>query len=176
MSDLARLRELSNTACIVGVDESDEIARCRERAAPLHVQITNAARGAGIKVSEIDRIFTAGQTRPRPSARRSNVRATWTARPSGCSFIIMVSHAMVASTRTTWRSCHGNQRWASACHRGAIRYPGPIRFPTASVARPPYGLITTRHMHEYGTTPAVAQVAIRRGRAMLNPKARNRGP
>ncbi len=25
MSDLARMRELSNTVCIVGVDESDEI-------------------------------------------------------------------------------------------------------------------------------------------------------
>src|SRR2546426_4996918 len=66
MSDLARMRELSNSVCIVGVDESDEIGTLPGKSQlTLHVEaITNAARDAGVKVSDIDGIFTAGQHSP----------------------------------------------------------------------------------------------------------------
>src|SRR3989442_7140844 len=66
MSDPARMRELSNSVCIVGVDESDEIGTLPGKShLTLHVEaITNAARDAGVKVSDIDGIFTAGQHSP----------------------------------------------------------------------------------------------------------------
>ena len=94
MSDLARLRELSNTACIVGVDESDEIGTLPGKSQlTLHVEaITNAARDAGIKVSEIDGIFTAGQHSPATIGEAIGVVPRYVdgTTVGGCSFIIMV--------------------------------------------------------------------------------------
>ena len=60
------MKELSNSACIVGVDESDEIGVLPNKSQlALHLEaITNAVRDAGLKVRDVDGIFTAGQHSP----------------------------------------------------------------------------------------------------------------
>jgi hypothetical protein len=51
---MANLRDLSNVACIVGGDESDEMATLPHKSQlSLHVEaVTNAVRDAGLKISE----------------------------------------------------------------------------------------------------------------------------
>ena len=65
-----RQRELRNVACIVGVDESDEIGTLPQKSQlSLHLEaISNAVRDAGLKVSDVDGIFTAGQHSPATAA------------------------------------------------------------------------------------------------------------
>ena len=60
------MKELSNKVCIVGVDESDEIGTLPGKSMlSLHLEAThNAIRDAGLKVSDIDGVFTAGQHSP----------------------------------------------------------------------------------------------------------------
>jgi len=102
----------------------------------------------------------------------------------GCSFIIMVGHAVLALH-------HGLCEVAVVSHGESGRsgvgvsprrdnlLPGQFEFPYGFGGAPTYfGLITTRHMHEYGTTlEQWAQVAVStRKWAALNPKARNRDP
>ena len=76
------MKELSNSVAIVGVDESDEIGTLPQVSQlSLHLQaIHNAIDDAGLKISDIDGIFTAGQHSPscweRPWALR---RAMWMA-------------------------------------------------------------------------------------------------
>ena len=103
----------------------------------------------------------------------------------GCSFIIMVGtpccalhHGLcdvaVISHGESGRSGVGVTPRRDTAHRRASS-----RSRTASAAAPTYfGLITTRHMHEYGTTlEQWAQVAVStRKWAALNPKAKNRDP
>src|SRR5262249_26022301 len=94
MSDPARLRELSNTVCIVRVDESDEIRPPPGKSQPtLHVEaITTAARAAGIRVPDIDGIFPAGQHSPATIGEAIGVVPRYVdgTTVGGCSFIIMV--------------------------------------------------------------------------------------
>ena len=61
MSDLARMRELSNTVCIVGVDESDEMGTLPNKSMlSLHVEaVRNAVRDAGLKISDVDGVWDA---------------------------------------------------------------------------------------------------------------------
>ena len=63
MTAMADLRALSNSVCIVGVDESDEIGNLPGKSQlTLHLEaVTNAVRDAGLDVSDVDGIFTAGQ-------------------------------------------------------------------------------------------------------------------
>ncbi len=60
------MKELSNSVCIVGVDESDELGTLPETSQlSLHLQsIQNAVSDAGLKISDVDGIFTAGQHSP----------------------------------------------------------------------------------------------------------------
>src|SRR4029453_8025584 len=54
VSAMANLRDLSNVACIVGGDESDEMPPLPHKSQlSLHVEaVTNAVRDAGLKISE----------------------------------------------------------------------------------------------------------------------------
>src|SRR6059036_3020889 len=108
-------------------------------------------------------------TRRRPSAKRSaSCRATWTARPSAA------ARSSSWSATPCWRSTT-----ASATSRSsATASPGARASASLRGAPPYFGLITTRHMHEHGTTlEQWAQVAVStRKWAALNPKARNREP
>ena len=182
------MKELSNTACIVGVDESDELGVLPHKSQlTLHVEaIHNAARDAGLRVSDIDGVFTAGQHSPATIAEAVGVRPRYVdgTTVGGCSFIIMVGHAMVALHHGLCDVAvisHGEsgRSGVGVSPRRDMAIPGQFEAPYGFGGAPTYfGLITTRHMHEFGTTlEQWAQVAVStRKWAALNPKAKNREP
>jgi acetyl-CoA acetyltransferase len=182
------MKELSNAACIVGVDESDELGTLPHKSQlTLHAEaIHNAVRDAGLRVSDIDGVFTAGQHSPATIAETIGVRPRYVdgTTVGGCSFIIMVGHAMLALHH---RLCdvavisHGEsgRSGVGVSPRRDLAIPGQFESPYGFGGAPTYfGLITTRHMHEFGTTlEQWAQVAVStRKWAMLNPKAKHREP
>jgi acetyl-CoA acetyltransferase len=186
--DVARMRELRNATCIVGVDVSDEIGTLPGKSQlTLHVEaIHNAVRDAGLKVSDIDGVFTAGQHSPATIAEAIGVLPRYVdgTTVGGCSFIIMVGHAMLALHHGLCDVAvisHGEsgRSGVGVSPRRDTALPGQYELPYGFGGAPTYfGLITTRHMHEYGTTlEQWAQVAVStRQWAALNPKARNREP
>jgi acetyl-CoA acetyltransferase len=182
------MKELSNTACIVGADESDELGTLPHKSQlTLHLEaIHNAARDAGLRVSDIDGVFTAGQHSPATIAEAIGVRPRYVdgTTVGGCSFIIMVGHAMVALYHGLCDVAvisHGEsgRSGVGVSPRRDVAIPGQFEAPYGFGGAPTYfGLITTRHMHEFGTTlEQWAQVAVStRKWAMLNPKAKHREP
>src|SRR5438445_12836465 len=97
---MASLRDLSNVACIVGVDESDEMGTLPGKSQlSLHVEaVTNAVRDAGRKVSDIDGVFTAGQHSPATIGEALGITPRYVdgTAVSGCSFPIIAAHAVAA--------------------------------------------------------------------------------
>jgi acetyl-CoA acetyltransferase len=182
------MRELSNTACIVGVDESDEIGILPNKSQlALHLEaITNAVRDAGLKVKDVDGIFTAGQHSPSLLGEALGITPRYVdgTTVGGCSFIMMVGHAVAALHH---RLCdvavvsHGEsgRSGVGVTRSRDTSLSGQFEIPYGFAGAPTYfGMITTRHMHEFGTTlEQWAQVAVStRKWAALNPKARNREP
>jgi acetyl-CoA acetyltransferase len=182
------MKELRSTVCIVGVDESDEIGTLPHKSQlTLHLEaIDNAVRDAGLKISDVDGIFTAGQHSPALLGEALGISPRYIDGTSvgGCSFIIMVGHALVAlhhglcdvavvSHGESGRSGVGVTRTRDTALSG--QYEIPYGFGPAPTN---FGMITTRHMYEYGTTlEHWAQVAVStRKWACLNPKARFREP
>jgi acetyl-CoA acetyltransferase len=182
------MRELSNSVCVVGVDESDELGTLPHTSQlALHLQaIHNAVRDAGLKIADVDAIFTAGQHSPALLGEALGITPRYVDGTSvgGCSFIIMVEHAMLAlhhglcdvaviSHGESGRSGVGVTRGRDTSLSG--QFENPYGFGGAPTY---FGMITTRHMHEYGTTlEQWAQVAVStRAWACLNPKARFREP
>jgi acetyl-CoA acetyltransferase len=182
------MKELSNAACIVGVDESDELGTLPGKSQlTLHVEaIHNAARDAGLRVADIDGVFTAGQHSPATIAEAIGVRPRYVdgTTVGGCSFIIMVGHAMLALHHGLCDVAvisHGEsgRSGVGVSPRRDLAIPGQFEAPYGFGGAPTYfGLITTRHMHEFGTTlEQWAQVAVStRKWAALNPRAKNREP
>ena len=182
------MKELSNAACIVGVDESDEIGTLPGKSQlTLHAEaIHNAVRDAGLRVSDIDGVFTAGQHSPATIAEAIGVHPRYVdgTTVGGCSFIIMVGHAMLALHHGLCDVAvisHGEsgRSGVGVSPRRDLTIPGQFESPYGFGGAPTYfGLITTRHMHEFGTTlEQWAQVAVSTRRwAMLNPKAKHREP
>jgi acetyl-CoA acetyltransferase len=182
------MKALSNSACIVGVDESDEIGILPGKSQlALHLEaISNAVRDAGLKIKDVDGIFTAGQHSPSLLGEALGVTPRYVdgTTVGGCSFIMMVGHAVAAlhhglcdvaviSHGESGRSGVGVTRSRDTSLSGQFEIPyGFAGAPTY------FGMITTRHMHEHGTTlEQWAQVAVStRKWAALNPKARNREP
>ena len=86
-----RQRELRNVACIVGVDESDQIGTLPNVSQlSLHLEaISNAVRDAGLKVKDVDGIFTAGQHSPATLGEALGVKPRYVdgTTVGGCSFI-----------------------------------------------------------------------------------------
>jgi acetyl-CoA acetyltransferase len=182
------MKALSNSACIVGVDESDEIGILPGKSQlTLHLEaIANAVRDAGLNIRDVDGIFTAGQHSPSLLGEALGVTPRYVdgTTVGGCSFIMMVGHAVAAlhhglcdvaviSHGESGRSGVGVTRSRDTSLSGQFEIPyGFAGAPTY------FGMITTRHMHEYGTTlEQWAQVAVStRKWAALNPKARNREP
>lgn len=182
------MKALSNAACIVGVDESDEMGVLPGKSQlSLHLEaIGNAVRDAGLRVADIDGIFTAGQHSPALLGEALGVTPRYVdgTTVGGCSFIIMVEHAVAAlhhglcdvaviSHGESGRSGVGVTRSRDTSLSG--QYEIPYGFGAAPTY---FSLITTRHMHEYGTTlEQWAQVAVStRAWAALNPKAMHRSP
>ena len=182
------MKELSNKVCIVGVDESDEIGTLPGKSMlSLHLEAThNAIRDAGLKVSDIDGVFTAGQHSPATIAEALGVIPRYVdgTTVGGCSFIIMVGHAVAALHHGLCDVAvisHGEsgRSGVGVTPRRDTAIPGQFEASYGFGGAPTYfGLITTRHMHEYGTTlEQWAQVAVStRKWAALNPKAKNREP
>src|SRR5262245_53947589 len=182
------MKELSNAACIVGVDESDEIGVLPGKSMlSLHLEaITNAVRDAGLKPGDVDGIFTAGQHSPALIGEALGVTPRYVDGTSvgGTSFIIMVEHAVAAlhhglcdvaviSHGESGRSGIGVTRARDTALSG--QYEIPYGFGAAPTW---FSLITTRHMHEYGTTlEQWSQVAASTGAwAAPNPKSMHRKP
>ena len=99
------MKELSNSVCIVGVEESDEVGKLPDVSQlSLHLQAShNAVADAGLKMSDVDGIFTAGQHSPATLGEALGVNPRYVDGTSvgGCSFIIMVGHATVSYTHLT---------------------------------------------------------------------------
>ena len=182
------MKELRSSVCIVGVDESDEIGTLPHKSQlTLHLEaIHNAVQDAGLTIADVDAIFTAGQHSPALLGEALGITPRYIDGTSvgGCSFIIMVGHAMLAlhhglcdvavvSHGESGRSQVGVTRSRDTSLSG--QYEAPYGFGPAPTN---FGMITTRHMHEYGTTlEQWAQVAVStRQWACLNPKARFREP
>src|SRR3989454_8654557 len=97
---MADLNTLSNSVCIVGADESDEIGNLPGKSQlTLHLEaITNAVHDAGLKVTDVDGIFTAGQHSPALLGEALGITLRYVdgTTVGGCSFIIEVGHALAA--------------------------------------------------------------------------------
>ena len=182
------MKALSNSVCIVGVDESDEIGVLPGKSQlTLHLEaIANAVRDAGLEVSDVDGVFTAGQHSPALLGEALGITPRYVdgTTVGGCSFIIMVEHAVAAlhhglcdvaviSHGESGRSGVGVTRTRDTS------LSGQFEIPYGFGAAPTYfAMVTTRHMHEHGTTlEQWAQVAVStRAWACLNPKAQYRQP
>jgi len=188
MAERGTMRELSNSVCIVGVDESDEIGTLPHKSQlALHLEaMTNAVRDAGLKISDVDGIFTAGQHSPALLGEALGITPRYVDGTSvgGCSFMILVEHAVAALHHHLCDVAvisHGESgRSGVGVTRGRdTSLSGQYEIPYGFGAAPTYfGMITTRHMHEYGTTlEQWAQVAVStRAWAGLHPKAMYREP
>ena len=182
------MKELSNSACVVGVDESDEIGVLPNKSQlALHLEaITNAVRDAGLKVRDVDGIFTAGQHSPSLLGEALGITPRYVdgTTVGGCSFIMMVGHAVAALHHGLCDVAVVSHGESGRSGVGVTRsrdtsLSGQFEIPYGFAGAPTYfGMITTRHMHEHGTTlEQWAQVAVStRKWAALNPKARNREP
>jgi acetyl-CoA acetyltransferase len=188
MAERNALRELSNSVCIVGVDESDEIGTLPHKSQlALHLEaITNAVRDAGLKITDVDGIFTAGQHSPALLGEALGITPRYIDGTSvgGCSFMILVEHAVAALHHNLCNVAVVSHGESGRSGVGVTRsrdtsISGQYEIPYGFGAAPTYfGLITTRHMHDYGTTlEQWAQVAVStRTWAALNPKAMYRDP
>lgn len=186
-ADATRLR---GTAAIVGVAESDRLGRLPDRSAlALHMEAAhNALADAGLKKSDVDAVFSSGQNMASMVPEYLGIRPRFVGgtQVGGCSFILHVEHAMAAIAAGLCEVAlitHGESG------HSRISMPAP-RFGDDSTnaqyelvwghAGPStgYGLLATRHMHEYGTThEQMAEVAVAtRKWAALNPMAMHRDP
>jgi len=182
------MKELRNTVCIVGVDESDEIGTLPHKSQlTLHLEaIRNAVRDAGLRIADVDGIFTAGQHSPATLGEALGIvpRHVDGTTVGGCSFIILVGHAMLALHHGLCDVAvvsHGEsgRSGIGVTPRRDTALPGQYELPFGFGGATTYfGLITTRHMHEHGTTlEQWAQVAVStRKWAALTPKAKHREP
>jgi acetyl-CoA acetyltransferase len=182
------MKALSNSVCIVGVDESDELGTLPHKSQlTLHLEaVTNAVRDAGLRVRDVDGIFTAGQHSPALIGEALGITPRYVdgTTVGGCSFIIMVEHAAAALHHGLCDVAvisHGEsgRSQVGVSPRRDTSITGPYEIPFGFGAAPTnFCMITTRHMHEYGTTlEQWAQVAVStRAWACLNPKAQHRTP
>lgn len=178
------------SAYIVGVAESD--LGITPQHSPLSLQAQAALRAiadAGLALSDVDALFTAGDWARHPSASLAEylgIQPTWTDTTNigGASFEAHVGHAAsgIASGRfdialitygSTQRSEGSRKRPRTVEYGTQFDQPAGLPVPVGA-----YALAATRHMHEYGTTSEqLAEVAVAaREWAALNPAAWKRTP
>jgi acetyl-CoA acetyltransferase len=181
---------LRGRAAIVGVAESDELGRLPHKSSlALHMEAAhNALADAGLKKSDVDAVFTSGRNMASdvPEYLGIKPRVIGGTQVGGCSFILHVEHAMAAIHAGLCEVAlitHG-ESGASRIAMPAPRWGDDSTNTQFEVvwgtAGPPtgYGLLATRHMHQYGTTKTqLAEVAVAtRKWAAMNPKAYARDP
>jgi acetyl-CoA acetyltransferase len=190
--------DLKRKVAFVGADESDQIGVVPEKSAlMLHAEAArNALKDAGIDVSEVEGVFSAGAGAMASTQIAEYLgivpRYTDSTMTGGSAFVIMVEHAMAAiacGIIDVALITHGESGLSGRRRlmgRGGGGYfadptlPG-IQFEMPyGVGAPPsvYSMAARRHMHQYGTTSEqLAEVAVAtRKWAMLNPKAMMRDP
>ena len=194
MTDRDR-RRLSGRVAIVGADESDEIGIVPHKSSlQLHAEAArNALADAGIDMSEVDGIFTAGAgwSGTLQIAEYLGIQPKYTDSTSvgGSSFVIHVEHAAAAIEAGLINVAlitHGQSGHSDRRRPGTGRPPLDPWFPAAQFEIPyhiggpasVYAMACMRHMHQYGTThEQLAEIAVAtRKWAMLNPKAMMRDP
>ncbi|MDP2674170.1 MAG: acetyl-CoA acetyltransferase [Dehalococcoidia bacterium] len=192
---VAGRRRLSGRVAIAGADESDEIGIVPHKSTlQLHAEAArNALADAGIEMSEVDGVFTAGPGWS-PSlqvAEYLGISPKYTdgTAVGGSSFVIHVEHAAAAIEAGLINVAlitHGQTGYSDRNRPGAGRGTLDPWFPASQfempyhVGGPPsvYALACTRHMHQYGIThEQLAEIAVAtRKWAMLNPRAMMRDP
>jgi acetyl-CoA acetyltransferase len=183
-------RKLRGTAAIVGVAESDELGRLPNKSAlQLHMEAAhNALADAGLKKSDVDAVFSSGRNMANDVPEYLGIRPRFVGgtQVGGCSFILHVEHAMAAIHAGLCEVAlitHGESgasriampapRWGDDSTNNQFELSYGTLGPASG-----YGLMTARHMHEYGTTSEqLAEVAVAtRKWAAMNPKAMYRDP
>ena len=182
-------KELRGKVAIVGADEADENGvQPNKSVLQLHAEgAVNAMHDAGLKKSDIDGLFTAG-TNAAVLAEYLGMRPRYVdgTTVGGCSFVIMMEHAMLALE-------HGMCDYALISHgqsgRSRIGEPrapvdpstpaGQFEQPFGALGPPTlFSMPILRYMKETGTTlENLAEVAVAtRKWASLNPRAIMREP
>ena len=182
---------LKNAAAIVGAAESNEIGYPEERGPKVtslqhHIEaIKNVSNQTGIPISDIQGVFSAGWSSQLAEHLGLRPRYIDTTSVGGCSFQILVHHALAAihaGIIDVALVSHGQAGWS---YRGAGGGGGravageidPATEMTMSYgvfgAPSNYAHAMVRHMHRFGTTPEdFAHVSVvTRQWATLNPRA-----
>src|SRR5437764_6905371 len=154
----------------------------------LHAEAArNALRNAGLQLSDVDGLFTAGvSTLEVGEYLGIQPRYTDTTSVGGSSFVIHVGHAITAiasglcEVALITHGQSGRSRVGMAPRNETSQMlPGQFEEPFG-LPRPAgsYAIACTRHMHQYGTTSEqLAEIAVAtRKWAALNPKAMFRDP
>ncbi len=182
-------RELRGKVAIVGACESDEIGVLPDKSAlTLHAEAArNALNDAGLRISDVDGLFTAGVTSVQLGEYLGIVpRYSDGTNVGGCSFIMHVEHAMLAISAGIIEVAlitHGE----SGRSRVGMGIGGIAPDSPQGQFEAPYGTLgpttlfslpATRHMHEYGTTrEQMAEVAVsNRKWAAMHPMAMMKEP
>ncbi len=181
--------DISRSAAIVGVAESDEIGTVPSSSAfQLHAEAAfNALEDAGLSRDDVDGLLTAGYANYDLAEYLGiNPRYTDTTTVGGSSFVIHVGHAVAAIAAGYCEVALITHGQAGRSSRAPI--PRDQNLPTQQYESP-YGMIgmavnysmaATRYMHQYGedrTRQAMAEIAVStRKWAQLNPKAMMRDP
>jgi acetyl-CoA acetyltransferase len=180
---------LSGKVAIVGVAESDQIGQVPDKSAiQLHAEAAlNALDEAGLKLSDVDGMFTAGVPTTEVAEYLGFVPSyTDGTSVGGSSFVIHVGHAATAIANglcsvalithgQSGRSRVGERSPAAGAQTIQGQYETPFGLPSPVGA---YALACVRHMHQYGTTKEqLAEIAVAtRQWATMNPKAYMRDP
>jgi acetyl-CoA acetyltransferase len=183
------MANLSKTAAIVGVAESDEIGVVPGKSAlALHAEAAqNALDDAGLAKNDVDGYLTAGYSNYDVAEYLGiNPRYTDSTSVGGSSFVIHVAHAVAAINAGYCEVAlitHGQSGRSARASYGrdpnlpAAQYDAPY-----GIIGPPvnYSMAAARYMHQYGedrTRQALAEIAVStRKWAQLNPKAMMRDP
>jgi acetyl-CoA acetyltransferase len=178
------MANLSKTAAIVGVAESDELGVVPGASAlGLHLQAAaNALADAGIERSEVDGLLTAGYWNYDVAEYLGiSPRYTDSTSVGGSSFVIHVAHAIAAINAGYCEVAlvtHGQAGRSSRTppQRDPALPTVQYEYPYGFIGQPVnYALAASRYMHQYGedrTRQALAEIAVSTRRwATLNPKA-----
>lgn len=185
-----QLRKLRGAVAIAGVGESDLVGRLPDKSGlQLHMEATsNALTDAGLAKSDVDAVFSSGRNMANEVPEYLGIRPRFVGgtQVGGCSFLLHVEHAMAAihaglcEVALVTHGESGRSRVGMSASRWGADSTNN-QFEVCHGAGGPavgYGLLATRHMHQYGTTSeqlAAVAVATRRW-ASLNPRAYARDP